>query len=203
MSWFGKNRGSGSVILGTKLAQVGDKNSLWRFQSINFQESSHPWIKIHQTHQFHYLALPQKKLTRSKLTCLSHKSHQKLVNKLVSKTLKFCSISLIHHPQKFVNKFSNFHEVCCLLVSIFTRYFSSNFFSPQTMKIIRQITISIKLLTRQTFSLSLSAFPSFKSAAILIFSATVRSSWRLSSCVMYDVNFLNSSANVITVTQID
>lgn len=43
--------------------------------------------------------------------------------------------------------------------------------------------------------MALAAFPNFKSAAIFMFSYTVKSSWSLSSCVMYEVDFLNSSAN--------
>lgn len=46
------------------------------------------------------------------------------------------------------------------------------------------------------FSKELTALPNFKSAAIFMFSNTVKSSWSRSSCVMYDVDFLNSSVTV-------
>lgn len=46
------------------------------------------------------------------------------------------------------------------------------------------------------FSRELTAFPNFKSAAIFMFSYTVKSSWSRSSCVMYEVDFLNSSVTM-------
>ena len=52
-------------------------------------------------------------------------------------------------------------------------------------------------LTLRFFSSTLTEFPSFKSAAIFMFSITVSSSWSLSSCVMYEVDFLNSSEIVL------